>query len=88
MKKEAKTTAERNDAQRKKLFFLIRQFFKHAGYEYKPETGKKIACKACGVKRLNDAPEYKLIAAIKAFEDNEADAWVSSVLNKVMEGMK
>ncbi|GAB6123057.1 hypothetical protein [Dysgonomonas termitidis] len=87
MKKEARTTADRNDAQRKKLFFLIRQFFKHAGYEYDAAKGKKIACKACGVQRLNDAPEHKLIAAIKAFENNEAGAWVSSVLNKAAEGV-
>lgn len=87
MKKEAKTTTDRNDAQRKKLFFLIYQFCKHSGYKCDKEQAKKIACRACGVQRLNDAPEHKLIAVIKAFENNEADAWVSSVLKKATEGL-
>ncbi|WP_165025278.1 hypothetical protein [Dysgonomonas sp. ZJ279] len=86
MKKEAKTTVDRNDAQRKKLFSLIYHFCKYAGYKCDKEQAKKIACRACGVQQLNNAPEHKLIAVIKAFENNEADAWVSSVLKKVAEG--
>lgn len=80
-----KSTTDRGDRQRKKLFALIYEFCKHAGYKCDWIQAKKIACKACGVTNLNNTPESKLIAVIKAFEKNEASAWVTSVLNKAAE---
>ena len=83
MKTEIQTTVDRNDKQRKKLFALIYQFCKHSGYKCDKEQAKKIACRACGVKRLNDASEQKLITAIKAFEKNEIEAKISSILKEI-----
>lgn len=88
LKRDGKQLIDRHDAQRKKLLYLIYRFCDHAGYECSKDVALKVACKACGVNKLNDASEQKVIAAIKAFEHRECLAWVSSVLDKVSEGVK
>lgn len=83
MKHPSKGVKDRSDAQRKKLLQLIYKFCEHKGYQLGKEQALKIACKACGVSRLNASSEQHVIAAIKAFEKNESVAWVSSVLSKI-----
>jgi hypothetical protein len=76
---------DRMNRQRRKLLALVYEFCKHKNLNCTKEQALLIANKACSVKSLNRASEQKLIAAIKAFENNESEAWVTSVLNKVVE---
>lgn len=83
VKATKKSDKDRQNAQRRKLLALIYTFCKHKSYACTQQQAIKIACKSCGVHKFNDATEQKLIAAIKSFENNEATAWVDSVLDKL-----
>lgn len=79
---------QRLNSQRRALFALIHKTLQHQGYTYTKEQVQGIACRACGVSVLNDAPEPVVIKAIKAFEKNEANAWVGAILTKISEGVE
>lgn len=88
VKGRKKIDKDRQNAQRRKLLALIYNFCNHKDYTCSQQQAIKIACKSCGVSKFNDASEQKLIAAIKAFKTNEAEAFVDSVLDKVTEEFK
>lgn len=77
----------RLNSQRRALFALIHKTLQHRNYEYTKDQVKAIACRACGVERLNDASEAVVIRAIKGFEKSEKEAWVTNLLNNIAESV-
>lgn len=71
---------DRQQAQRRKLLALIYTFCKHKGHTCTTQQAVKIASKSCGVGKLNDASEQKLIAAIKRFDDDVIDMAVDELV--------
>lgn len=72
--------SQRMDKQRMKLLALIYSFCEHKGYTCNKQQAVQIACKACGVQKLNDATEQKIIAAIKKFDNNVLDIMVDELV--------
>lgn len=70
----------RQNTQRRKLLALIYSFCEHKGYTCNQQQAVQIACKACGVQKLNDATEQKIIAAIKKFDNNVLDIMVDELV--------
>lgn len=71
---------DRQNKQRRKLLALIYTFCQHKKYTCTQQQAVQIACKTCGVRNLNDAPEQKLIAAIKRFDDDVMDMAVDELV--------
>jgi hypothetical protein len=78
------------DMARKRVIAVLFSWLSYKGYKADIAYVKKVACNAAGSQRFNAIPLLKLRQLYRIFGDmksKEAEAWVTGVLNKVMEDM-
>lgn len=83
MRAEIKEVADRQDKQRKRLIAAVFEFHRRKKYECDMKKAIAVACKSCGVSKLNDATEQQVIAAIKRFADDNNRMWAEQVLSDI-----
>lgn len=71
---------DRANRQRRKLLRLIYALCENRGYGCDSKKAVAVACTACGVKRLNDASEQKVIAAIKKIDNDCMDIAIKGLI--------